>query len=244
MFANQTRAGFSFVAVQAFRPIVHSPFASWPPRLLSLVAVLRAAPGAPFLPELLGCLVARGGKGPSAQRAHSLGAGCPPGVQPLFGSTNMTRGGREERGYFLLSSSMILAIPCDPDMTVGEARVRIGKLLGLPTGKISFWRNHEKLTDNGASIHLWLRKIPFHPIEVCAIKRHPAHPAFYALSVSNPVMDDEVPSEDYDGHDEDYGSVKTKKELIRVLSKLHALPRATVCKALDVIAKLARDLIV
>ena len=54
-------------------------------------------------------------------------------------------------------------------------------------------------------------------------------------------MDDEVPSEDNDGHDEDYGSVKTKKELIRVLSKLHALPRATVCKALDVIAKLAKE---
>ena len=54
-------------------------------------------------------------------------------------------------------------------------------------------------------------------------------------------MDEEVPSEDYDGHDEDYGSVKTKKELIRVLSRIHALPRATVCKALAVIAKLARE---
>ena len=39
----------------------------------------------------------------------------------------------------------------------------------------------------------------------------------------------------------DYGCVKTKKERIRVLSRLHALPRATVCKALDVIAKLARE---
>ena len=153
----------------------------------------------------------------------------------------MTRGGREERGYFLLSSSMILAIPRDPDMTVGEARVRIGKLLGLPTKQIIFWRNHEKLTDNGASIHLWLRKMPFYPIEVCAIKHHPAHPAFYALGVSNPETEDEVPSEEIDGHDKDYGSVKTKKELIRVLSRLHALPRATVCKALAVIAKLARE---
>ena len=54
-------------------------------------------------------------------------------------------------------------------------------------------------------------------------------------------MDEEVTSEDYDGHDEDYGSVKTKRDLIRVLSKLHALPRATVRKALDVIAKLAKE---
>ena len=103
------------------------------------------------------------------------------------------------------------------------------------------WRNHEKLADNGASIHLWLRKIPFHPIEVCAIKHHPDHPAFYALGVHIPVKDEEVSSEDIDGHDKDHGSVKKKKDLIRVLSTLHALPRATVCKALDVIAKLARE---
>ena len=39
----------------------------------------------------------------------------------------------------------------------------------------------------------------------------------------------------------DYACVKTKKERIRVLSRLHALSRATVCKALDVIAKLTRE---
>ena len=122
-----------------------------------------------------------------------------------------------------------MAIPRDPDMTVGDARVRIGKLLGLPTKTISFWRNHEKLTDKGESILLWLRKIPFHPIEVCAIKRHPAHPAFYALSVSNPVMDDEVPSEDIDGHDKDYGSdnpdAREMQEIVPSVSRPNASPR-------------------
>ena len=124
---------------------------------------------------------------------------------------------------------MILAIPRDPDMTVGDARVRIGNLLGLPSGKISLWRNHEKLADNGASIHLWLRKMPFYPIEVCAIKHHPAHPAFYALGVSNPETEDEVPSDEIDGHDKDYGSVnpdaREMQEIVPSVSRHNASPR-------------------